>query len=352
VIGYVARRLAIGIVLLVIVSFVCFWLYFKLPINPAGMLVDLQRATPEEIAAAERALGVDKPVYVQYAKYVGRAVRGDFGYSWSAFDVETGRGAPVGPIVGRATKVTASLVLGGLVLVLLISIPLGAWLATRPRSFADQLVLLLSLAAISTHPLVVALLLKLFVATRWDIAPSAGYCPLVKPEPVPPDPSAPPIAAPVMEPCGGIVDWASHLALPWLTFALFFTALYIRMMRTQMIDVLEEPFVQTARAKGAPERRVISRHALRNAVAPLVTMTGMDAGMALGTALYVESVFQLPGLGRTTIAALAGVVGYDLPVLLGVVLVIGAAIVVMNLVADLVLLAVDPRTAREGAEGV
>jgi peptide/nickel transport system permease protein len=344
-IGYVVRRFAIGLVLLVIVSMITFWLFFTLPINPAGMLVDLDRgtATPEEIAAAERALGVDKPVYVQYAKFLGRAIRGDFGYSWAAFDIETGRGAPVGPIVARATAVTASLVLGGLVLVLLIAIPLGSWLATRPRSLTDQVVLVLSLAAISTHPLVVALLLKLFVANRWDVAPSGGYCPLREPPPVPFNPDQPTAA---FAPCSGVVDWATHLALPWITFALFFAALYIRMMRSQMIDVLDEPFVQTARAKGATERRVISRHALRNAVAPLVTMTAMDAGMALGTALYVESVFQLPGLGRTTIAALAGVVGYDLPVLLGVVLVIGAAIVLMNLIADLVLLAIDPRVAR------
>jgi peptide/nickel transport system permease protein len=350
VIGYVVRRLSIGLVLLFVLSVITFWLYFTLPINPASILfADIRRATPAEIAAAERALGLDQPVYVQYGKFVGRAVRGDLGFSWSAYDIESGEGAPVAPIVLRAAKVTGSLVLGGLALVLLIAIPLGSWLATRPRSAADRLVLVLSLAAISTHPLVVGLLLKLFVARRWDALPTGGYCSFFAPQPAENGPAPPPIAGPpVAAACGGAVEWASHLVLPWLTFALFFTALYVRMMRSQTIDVLHEPYITTARAKGASERRVLSRHALRNAVAPLVTMAGMDAGMALGISLYVESVFLLPGLGRTTIAALAGVVGYDLPVLLAVVLVVGAAIVLLNLVADLVLLAVDPRTSRTG----
>jgi peptide/nickel transport system permease protein len=142
------------------------------------------------------------------------------------------------------------------------------------------------------------------------------------------------------------------LILPWLTFALFFVALYMRIVRARMLEVLEEPFVRTARAKGASELRVIRSHALRNAIAPVVTMTAMDAGMAIGVAMYIETVFGLPGLGRTLIRALAGFQGYDLPVILGVTLVAAAAIIVLNLLADVVLLLVDPTIARRQGRGV
>ena len=147
-------------------------------------------------------------------------------------------------------------------------------------------------------------------------------------------------------PCGGVGQWAWHLVLPWMTFALFFVALYMRIVRARMLEVLEEPFVRTARAKGASELHVIRAHALRNAIAPVVTMVAMDAGMAIGIAMYIETVFALPGLGRTLIRALAGLQGYDLPVILAVTLVAAAAIIVLNLVADLVLLALDPTVAR------
>jgi peptide/nickel transport system permease protein len=156
----------------------------------------------------------------------------------------------------------------------------------------------------------------------------------------------------VPQPCGGVGQWAWHLILPWITFALFFVALYMRIVRTRMLEVLEEPYVRTARAKGASELRVIRSHALRNAIAPVVTMSAMDAGLAIGIAMYIETVFGLPGLGRTMIRALAGLQGYDLPVILAVTLVTAAAIIVLNLIADLVLLALDPTVARRGGRGV
>jgi peptide/nickel transport system permease protein len=242
-------------------------------------------------------------------------------------------------------------VLGGFVLLLLVAIPLGTFAATRPRSWIDRLTLALSVAAISTHPLVVGLLLQLFVGNRWKLLPASGYCTVSKPSAAAIDqvqrfaPTGTPL------PCGGMGQWAWHLILPWFTFALFFVALYMRIVRARMLEVLEEPYVRTARAKGASELRVIRSHALRNAIAPVVTMTAMDAGMAIGIAMYIETVFGLPGLGRTMIRALAGFEGYDLPVILGVTLVAAAAIILLNLVADIVLLVVDPTIARRRARG-
>jgi peptide/nickel transport system permease protein len=348
-IGFVLRRLGVALVLLWILSVVTFAIYLKVPADPAGFLVDMQHATPAAIAHAHHELGTDRPVLDQYGRFVWRALHGDFGISWQTI-VFGYRGDAHGQAVGRmvwtAAGVTGSLILGGFVLLLLVAVPLGAFVATRPRSLIDRLSVGLSVAAISTHPLVVGLLLQLFVGNRWKLLPAYGYCTVARP-------NAAAIAdwqryAPTgtPAPCGGIGQWAWHLILPWITFALFFVALYLRIVRARMLEVLEEPFVRTARAKGASELRVVRAHALRNAIAPIVTMTAMDAGMAIGIAMYIETVFVLPGLGRTTIRALAGFEGYDLPVILAVTLVTAAAIIVFNLVADLLLIVLDPTVAR------
>jgi peptide/nickel transport system permease protein len=354
VIGFVVRRLAVAVILLWILSIITFAIYVKVPADPAGFIVDIQHASPAQIAHAHHILGTDRPAVVQYVKYMHRLLHGDFGLSWPTVVFQNGQvgGAPVGQLVWKAALVTGSLVLGGFVLLLLVAVPLGTFVATRPRSLVDRLSLLLSVAAISTHPLVVGLLLQLFVGDRWKLLPASGYCTVAHP-------SAVSIAAwerfaqtGVPKPCGGVGQWAWHLMLPWITFALFFVALYMRIVRTRMLEVLEEPWVRTARAKGASEFRVIRVHALRNAIAPVVTMVAMDAGMAIGIAMYIETVFGLPGLGRTMIRALAGFQGFDLPVILAVTLVSAAAIIVLNLIADLVLLAVDPTVARRHGRGV
>lgn len=345
--AYVVRRLAVAVLLLFVLSVVTFLMEAKIPANPAGFLVDLQKATAAQIAHADHELGVDRPLYVQYAKFVASAVHGDFGLSWNTIRFSpsgSASGVHVGRLVWRATGVTASVVGGGFALLLLIALPLGMLAATRPRGVLDRLSLGFSLVAISTHPLVVGLLLQLFVGNRWHIAPAAGYCSLSSPSQA----ARAAAAQARFTVCGGPVQWASHLALPWLTFALFFVPLYLRMMRRRMIDVLGEQYVRTARGKGASEARVLWRHAFRNAISPIVTMAGMDMGMAVGIALYVETVFALPGLGRTTIVSLQGFNGYDLPVIVAVVLVTATAIILLNLLVDLSLYAIDPTVPLQG----
>jgi peptide/nickel transport system permease protein len=348
--GYILRRVGIAIVLIWILSVITFAIYLRVPADPAGFIVDIQHSSPAQIAQAHHILGTDRPAVVQYAKYMERLLHGDFGVSWPTVVFFNGQvhGASVGRMVWKALLVTGSVALGGFVLLLLLAVPLGTFAATRPRSLFDRLSLGLSVAAISTHPLVVGLLLQLFVGNKWKLLPASGYCTV----------SAPskaelrnwklfaPGGAPM--PCGGVGEWAWHLVLPWLTFALFFVALYMRIVRARMLEVLEEPWVRTARAKGASEFRVIRAHALRNAIAPIVTMSAMDAGLAIGVAMYIETVFGLPGLGRTLIRALAGFQGYDLPVILAVTMVAAAVIILLNLVADLLLLAIDPTVARQG----
>lgn len=352
--GYVLRRLAIAVVLVWVLSVVTFFMYFKIPADPAGFLVDVQHASPREIAKARHDLGVDQPAYVQYGKYVWRTLHGDLGISWSTISFLNGRpeGLRVGPAIVHAAQVTGSLVLGGVLLLLLIAVPLGTYVATRPRSFADRAAIGFSVAAISTHPLVVGLILQLFVGNRWHLAPPSGYCNFFSRPAAKPAPGFGSVAIAEQAGCGGPVDWASHLVLPWLTFALFFVALYLRMMRTRMIEVLDEPYVRTARAKGASEPRVVRAHALRNAMPPIVTMLGMDVGTAVGIAMYIETVFGLPGLGRTTISALNNASGFDLPVIVGITLVTATAIILLNLIADLILLALDPQIARRRSRGL
>jgi peptide/nickel transport system permease protein len=349
-VGYALRRAGIAIVLLWILSVVTFVIYMKVPADPAGFIVDVQKATPAQLAQAHHFLGTDKSAVVQYEKYMVRLLHGDLGVSWPTVVFFNGHveGASVGQIVWKALLVTGSLVVGGFLLLLLIAVPLGTFAATRPRSLIDRLSLVLSVAAISTHPLVVGLLLQLFVGNRWKLLPASGYCTVSTPSKAVIKAWEQFAYAGVQKPCGGVGEWAWHLLLPWITFALFFVALYMRIVRARMLEVLEEPFIRTARAKGASEFRVIRVHALRNAIAPIVTMTAMDAGMAIGIAMYIETVFGLPGLGRTMIRALAGLQGYDLPVVLAVTLVAATAIIVLNLVADIMLLAVDPTLARRG----
>ena len=136
------------------------------------------------------------------------------------------------------------------------------------------------------------------------------------------------------------MQWAYHLILPWATFMILFAALYVRMIRANVMETLNEDYVRTARAKGAPENRVLTRHVLRNALLPVVTMLGMDIGLALGGAIFTESVYGLPGLGRTAVQALQN---YDTPTIMGVIVFATIVIIIFNLIVDLLYAAIDPR---------
>jgi peptide/nickel transport system permease protein len=341
--GFLLRRSAVGAGLLVLLALVSFVLFYAVPTEPAAFLLDMRHASPEDIANARAALGVDSSVWSQFTAYLGRLAHGDLGYSWSAVqrtpdgDVS---GMPVGPTVLDAARVTGALALGGMVFLAIVAVPLGVAAARRPNSLFDRLTAAFSTSAIAIHPLVLALVLQLFVARHWGVLPEKGYCSLLGSDTL----SEFGPQGLVERPCGGPADWAQHLILPWLTFGLFFTALYLRMTRSRMLDTLQEPYIRTARAKGASEGRVLRGHALRNGLPPLVTMAGMDIGLAVGMAVFVESVFGLPGLGARTVQALnVDGVAFDLPLILGVVLAVGTAIVVLNLVVDAIQVLLDPR---------
>jgi peptide/nickel transport system permease protein len=221
--------------------------------------------------------------------------------------------------------VTASLVFGGALFWMLVAIPVGVLSALRPRSLLDRASMTFVLIGISAHPVWIGLIFAYFFGFRWHITPITGYADFFNP--------------PAFE-AGGPVQWAYHMLLPWATFAILFAALYVRMIRANVLETMNEDYVRTARAKGAPESRVLRSHILRNALLPIVTMLGMDIGIALGGAIFTESVYSLPGLGRTSIQALNN---YDTPTVQGVIVFATVAIIVFNLVVDMLYAWIDPR---------
>jgi peptide/nickel transport system permease protein len=207
---------------------------------------------------------------------------------------------------------------------MLIALPVGILSALRPRSLLDRTSMVFVLIGISAHPVWIGLILAYFVGFKLGWTPITGYCDFINPA----------------TDCGGPTQWAYHLILPWITYAVLFAALYVRMIRANVMEASGEDYVRTARAKGASELVVIRSHILRNALLPVVTLLGMDIGVALGGAIFTETVFALPGLGQT---ALSAITNFDLPTVQGVVVFATIAIIVFNLVVDLLYVVIDPR---------
>ncbi len=320
---YVVKRLVWGAVSFLVLTLATYVLFFQIPADPARFVVRNPRASDQQLAEAREKLGLDDPVLVQYGRYLRRLAHLDFGESFESRPTDR---VSVRTTVVKAAGVSASLIVGGAVLVFLIAIPLGLYGALHPKSVLDRAALVFVLIGVSAHPIALGLFFRQFLGYKWQLMPVGGYCPLIG-----------------SGDCGGPVDWAHHLVLPWITFAFLFAALYARMIRVSALDVLGESYVRVARAKGAPERRVLGRHVFRNAMLPVVTMLGMDLGVAFGSAIFVERVFNLGGLGSLSVAALRGEIGFDLPIVVGVVVFVSTAIIVLNLVVDLLYPLVDPR---------
>jgi peptide/nickel transport system permease protein len=314
---YLIRRLLWAGVLFIAVTIVTYVIFFIIPADPAKLAAG-QRATPDEIARARHFLGLDKPVPVQYLRFLRRLVIDhSLGHSF------TNR-QDVNKVILTAAPVSASLVLGGVILWMLIALPVGVLSAMRPRSLLDRSSMMFVLIGISAPVFWVGLILQYTIGFRLAWTPNSGYCNLLN----------------TQGGCGGPVEWAYHLILPWMTFALLFAAIYARMIRANTMDTMNEDYVRTARAKGAPESQVMRSHVLRNALLPVVTMLGMDIGIALGGAIFTETVFGLPGLGKL---AVESIFNFDLPMIEGVVVFTTLCIIIFNLIVDLLYAWIDPR---------
>ena len=337
---YVVRRLLSGAVLLFAMTLLTFALFRLIPL-PAGCLVvpcgPGTTTTDAEIKAAEHRLGADQPVPVQYAKFVWRIVRhGSFGTDWGGVEIDQS--------LRWAAPKTLSVLVGGVVLLFLLAIPLGAISAFRAQRLIDRLVLVFVLFGVALHPFIVGLFLKKFFSNYLHILPYDGFCHFLSAPPAaPPTPTFPGIAE-VPPPCAGVLPWAQHMVLPWLTFAVFFLPLYTRMIRARVLETLDAQHVTAARAKGASEFRVLRSHVLRPALLPLATMIGMDLGGALMAAIYIETIYHLGGFGTIVLGAVqGGGPAYDLPLLAALFFVIAAVVILLNIVVDVLYAWFDPR---------
>ena len=300
--AYVLRRLLQAAVILVGVSLITFLLLFALPADPARMIAG-RSATVETVSRIRTELGLDRPLAVQYARYLQRLTHGDLGRSY-AQKVE------VAALLRSRLAATFFLMVGGIFFELLIGLPAGLLAAVRRRSRTDRAVMLGAFLGVSAPQFVLGLLLLYLLAYTIPIFPLGGY------------------------------GTPAHLILPAVTLGIAGGGWYARMMRSAMLEVIHQDYVRTARAKGADETRVMTRHALRNALLPVVTMIGLDFGTFMGGVVIVESVFGWPGIGQLAWQAIQIV---DIPVIMGVVLVSAVAILIGNLMADLAYPLLDPR---------
>ena len=313
--GFLVRRILQGLVVLWIITMGVFALFFMVPSNVAHTLAGRQ-ATPREIAMINQRLGLDQPLWKQYAEFVGRAVHGDLGYDYY-------HQVPVTTIIEQALPITLSLALGASVIWLVLGVYNGVVSAVRPRGIADRSLTVTSLVFYSMPSFLLGLVLLYFLYYQLTLAgvtwfPAGGYLPLGQ----------------------GLGPWAQHLVLPWLTLALISAAAYTRLTRGAMLDVLGQDYMRTAHAKGLSRRRVTYRHGLRSALTPVVTQFGIDLGQLVGGVVVTEEVFSLPGLGKTAVDAITL---QDLPVIVGTVVFASAAVVVANILVDLGYALLDPR---------
>jgi peptide/nickel transport system permease protein len=323
---YLIRRLFWAGVMFIAVTVVSYIIFFLVPAEPARLICGAQ-CPPDQVERVRKEVGLDDPVYQQYARFLGGLMPIDLNpihFKVPSLGNSYATRQPVNEIIKEAAPVTASLVIGGAILWMLVALPLGILSALRPRSLLDRAGMVFVLIGISAHPVWIGLLLIYFVGYRAGLTPLGGYCDMINPS----------------TDCGGPVEWAHALILPWITFALLFAALYVRMIRANVLEAMNEDYVRTARAKGAPEWLVMRSHVLRNAMLPVVTMLGMDIGLALGGAVFTETVFGLPGLGKRALEALEG---FDLPAVMGIVVFATVCVIVFNLIVDLLYAVIDPR---------
>jgi peptide/nickel transport system permease protein len=316
VIWFVVRRTAQAILVLVISSMVIFLLFFVGP--GAGLVARTfagRLATAARITQIKHELHLDEPLYLQYLHWVGNLLQGNLGFSYY-------KNEPVTTVVAQAAPETISLVIGAAILWIGYGVFSGVLSAVRPRSFMDRSFTAAALFFYSMASFVLGLSLIWIFA--YKLSPVTTFFPFHGYVSITTNPG----------------QWFEYLILPWLTLALVTAATYTRLTRSSMLEVLGEDYIRTARSKGMSENRLITRHALRAALTPVVTLAGLDIGTALGGVIIVEVLFGIPGLGWTIFQAINL---QDLPVILGITILAAVFVVVANLIVDILYAVLDPR---------
>jgi peptide/nickel transport system permease protein len=301
-IAYIGRRLIQSALILLGITIITFALLYLLPADPVRQIAG-RSATPQTVESIRQQLGLDQPFIVQYWRYLTNLLAGDLGRSYI-------QRSQVSELIIARLPASLILMAGAILCEVAIGLTMGLVAAVKRGSLTDQALMVTSFVGVSAPQFVVGLLLLYVFAVR------LGWFPV-----------------------GGYGSWR-HAVLPSLTLGVLGAGWYARMMRSSMVDVLHQDYIRTARAKGLRRRTILLRHALPNAVLPIIAMVGIDIGVFMGGIVVVESVFGWPGIGQLAWQAIQRV---DIPIIMGVTLVSACAIVLGNLLADIVAPFVDPR---------
>jgi peptide/nickel transport system permease protein len=308
--GYIGRRILATIPVMAVVGLFVFSLLYFAPGDPAAIIAGDQ-ATPDDVARIRASLGLDRPFLVRFGEWSWQILHGDLGTSIFT-------NLPVTTMIGQRIQPTVSLMLVTLILAIVVAVPLGVVAAWKAGSLIDRLVMGLAVMGFSVPVFVVGYVLAYVFALELGWLPVQGYTPIEQ----------------------GLWPWFANLILPAVTLGLVYIALIARVTRATMLDVLQQDYVRTARAKGLAQGPVLFIHALKNAAVPIVTVIGIGIALLIGGAVVTETVFAIPGLGRLTVDA---ILRRDYPVIQGVVLLFSFVYVLVNLAIDLFYTLLDPR---------
>jgi peptide/nickel transport system permease protein len=306
----VIRRLLATIPVMAIVAIIVFSLLYLTPGDPAAVLAG-EQATAEDIERLRVSLGLDQPYLVRFGQWISGVVHGDLGTS-----IFSRR--PVMELIVQRLEPTVALTLASLIIAVAIAVPLGVIAAWRSGGLIDRMAMSFAVLGFSVPVFVLSYLLIALFSVKLQMLPVQGYVPIAY----------------------GFVPFIQHLILPAISLGIINAALIARITRATMLEVLNQDYIRAARAKGLSVRRVLIRHALKNAAVPIVTVIGISFALLISGVVVTETVFNIPGLGRLTVDA---ILRRDYPVIQGVILVFSATYVVVNLLVDLSYGLFDPR---------
>jgi peptide/nickel transport system permease protein len=325
VLRYVIRRLIWLVFVLVVIVMITYSIFFLLPGGGTDTIAQRfagKAPTPEIVAQVKLQMGLDKPIPIQFLNFMKRLFLGDQ-YGWPGFGKSFSLREPLRPILLERMWITIQLALGAAVMWLIIGIPIGILSALKPRSLFDRAAMGFALIGISIPVFVLGPLAQLVFSYKLDLLPSSGYRSIAE---------------------YGVGPWLSHFLLPWFVLALLYAAFYARLSRANLLEVMSEDYMRTARAKGLTERRVILRHGLRASLTPLVTVFGLDLAGLMAGAVITETIFNIPGIGDL---AIKSIVGQDVYAILDVTLIAAFLITFANLAVDIIYAFLDPRVRYE-----
>ena len=308
--SYILRRILVTIPVMAIVALFVFSLLYIAPGDPAAVIAGDQ-ASPADVERIRQSLGLDRPFLIQFGSWLWRILHFDLGTSIFT-------NLPVTSMIAQRIEPTLSLMMLTLVLTLVIAVPLGVVAAWKAGSWTDRMIMAFAVSAFSLPVFVIGYVLAYVFALELDWLPVQGYTPFAE----------------------GFWPWLQSLILPSIALGCVYMALIARVTRASMLEVLQQDYIRTGRAKGLGQRSILFVHALKNAAVPIVTVIGIGVALLIGGAVVTESVFAIPGLGRLTVDA---ILRRDYPVIQGVVLMFSFLYTLVNLMVDVTYTLIDPR---------